>query len=237
MKLRDLLKEAGGEKPGKYEVDKTSSEKALEHLKSEVDTSGDDWKEFLESFEKNYDVLKSLVAKGKTKRRDMPVVGSKEVGELQQRLEQGRLDIIDHKKKKFHKGRKAFPQGLTGEKAKKWLEAGLYDGDKKDDIIKVQKTRKVVGSLTPIQEQIYADIPIDMVVRRGPDGAVQYVSNGSTIIVSKDGYILDGHHRWAAGVLLDPKLTMNVMIVDIPKKKLVKILLSYGDALGNERNG
>lgn len=236
MKLRDLLKEAGGEKAGKLDVDRTSSAKALEHLKSETDTTGKDWEGFLETFEKNYDKLKSLAAKGHTKRKDMPVVGSKQIGELQQRLEQGKLDIIDHKTRKFHNN-KAFPSGLSGKKADEWLEKGLHDGDLKDDIFTVRKTSKQVGSLTPIQGQIYAEIPIDMVVRRGVAGAVNYVSKQSLIIVSKDGYILDGHHRWAAGVLLDPKLTIPCMVVDIPKKKLIDILLSYGDAIGNARNG
>jgi hypothetical protein len=40
----------------------------------------------------------------------MPVVSSSQVEKLQKRLEQGRLDIKDHKTKEFHK---SFPRGLT----------------------------------------------------------------------------------------------------------------------------
>lgn len=236
MKLRDLLLEAGGEKPGKLEVMSTSSAVALEHLKSETDTTGEDWQEFLGVFEKNYKILQKLVKYGKTQRRDMPVIGSKQVNELQHRLKEGHLDIINHKKRKFHKD-KAFPEGLTGEQADKWLVAGLYDGDLKDDIIKVTSEHRRVDSLIPIQEQIYAEIPIDMVVQRGVDGANRFISDTTRVITSKDGFLLDGHHRWAAGVLLNPKLTVECIVIDIDKEKLIKILLAYSDALGNQRNG
>jgi hypothetical protein len=236
MKLKDLLLEAGGEKPGKLEVASTSAATALEHLKSETDTTGEDWQEFLEVFEDNYDTLKSLVKKGKTKRRDMPVIGSKQVDALQHRLKNGILDVIDHKSHNFHKDN-AFPEGLTGEQADEWLIAGLNDGHPTDDKINVTSEHRKVGSLTPIQEQIYAEIPIDMVVTRGVAGAYRFISDTTRVIISKDGFLLDGHHRWAAGVLLDPKLTVECIVIDIDKEKLIKILLSYSDALGNKRNG
>jgi len=234
MKLKDLLREAGGEKPGKLEVVSTPAPVALEHLKSETDTTGEDWQAFLKAFEGNYMMLQSLVAKGKTQRRNMPVVGSKQVEELRRRLEHGELDIIDHTTGRFHK---RFEQGLTGKEADEWLVHGLHDGHATDDITKVKIERRPVGSLTPIQQQIYAEIPIDMVVKRGVDGAYKYISAETLVIVSKDEYLLDGHHRWAAGVLLDPKLTVRCMVIDIKRDELLQILLSYGDAIGNPRNG
>jgi len=240
MKLKDLLVlvEAGGEKAGKLDITHTDADEALNHLKSEIkvrkiNTSGKDWKKFLRDFKDNYEVLRSLASEGHAQRKDMPVVGSKQVGELQKRLEKGMLDVIDSE---THKYQKAFPHGLTKEQAEKWFEYGLRDGDKTDDITKVTNGQRSVGSLIPIQKQIYAEIPIDMVVSRGIDKAKEYVCSGSMIIVSKDGFIMDGHHRWAAGVLIDPALKVNCAVVDIPKGKLIELLLAYGEALGNKRN-
>ena len=60
------------------------------------------------------------------------------------------------------------------------------------------------------------------------------------IIVSKDGYILDGHHRWAALVALDianggsGDIEMNVKQVDADAETLVKKTNEFTDELGLE---
>jgi hypothetical protein len=56
------------------------------------------------------------------------------------------------------------------------------------------------------------------------------------VIVSKDNFILDGHHRWLCGMLIDPMIELKTIVIDLPKERLMKLLLSYSDALGNERN-
>ena len=56
-------------------------------------------------------------------------------------------------------------------------------------------------------------------------------------LLSKDGYILDGHHRWLSGMLLDTRLLVNVVEIDLPKDRLLQLLKAYSDAIGNERNG
>lgn len=41
------------------------------------------------------------------------------------------------------------------------------------------------------------------------------------IIVSNDGYIVDGHHRWAAVKLVNPELYMNAVVIDMPIAELL----------------
>ena len=56
------------------------------------------------------------------------------------------------------------------------------------------------------------------------------------IFVSKDGYILDGHHRWAAQVGLslnkDKPVMMNVVEVDMDAKQLVDFTNKFCNDIG-----
>jgi hypothetical protein len=56
------------------------------------------------------------------------------------------------------------------------------------------------------------------------------------IYVSNDGYVLDGHHRWAAvtssAVASGKPAMMNVRVIDMPIKDLVKISNDFADQIG-----
>jgi hypothetical protein len=60
------------------------------------------------------------------------------------------------------------------------------------------------------------------------------------IYVSNDGYVLDGHHRWAAIVAYNAKnpdkpIAMNVRVIDEPIKPLVKRSNEFADHIGIEK--
>jgi hypothetical protein len=61
------------------------------------------------------------------------------------------------------------------------------------------------------------------------------------LIVSKDGYVLDGHHRWAAIATLDlmdgrkEPFTVNTTVVDMEMEDLVDESNKWGDEYGLER--
>ena len=60
------------------------------------------------------------------------------------------------------------------------------------------------------------------------------------IYVSNDGYVLDGHHRWAAIVAYNAKnpdkpIPMNVRVIDQPIKPLVKMSNDFADHMGIEK--
>ena len=42
------------------------------------------------------------------------------------------------------------------------------------------------------------------------------------IVISSDGHILDGHHRWASLLIADPKREMQVIQVDLPMREFLK---------------
>jgi len=53
-----------------------------------------------------------------------------------------------------------------------------------------------------------------------PNGAPADFSK-APIIISNDGHILDGHHRWAALLMLGPDMSMNAIKIDLPMHELL----------------
>ena len=110
------------------------------------------------------------------------------------------------------------------------------DGDHKDDIVNVINEKITVGKLKPIQKQIYFDKAMKDTASFGADGSRNFLENQTFFIVSVDNFIIDGHHRYLAAFLIDPKMKVNVVKIDLPIKQLLPLSLAFGDASGNRRN-
>jgi len=234
IKLVELLKEAGGQSSGKMELIKTPVDDARKYV---VDKNFDLDKE-IPNFEKNYLYAQKMAARGWAQRKDMPVITDDDVKNMQYRLSKGYIDINPPHHDGWDKTN-PFPQGLAGGQAEKWLKSGLPQHDKadlNDDVIKVKKGKVAVGKLKPIQKQIYFDKSIAGIIDFGVKGSKNFLFGKSFYIISSDNYIIDGHHRYLSSILLDPKGSVNALIIDMPIKKLLPLTLAYGDAIGNNRN-
>jgi len=245
MKLKALNKnikllESGGETPGKIEIADITAQEALKFINNLIQNKKNvndlDISKLLHNFESKFNKAQTLASKGYTKRKDMPVIDTDQINLLQQRLENGHLDVVDHINNTIYK---AFPKGLKDTVAEEWLLKGLADDNLEDDIITVTKDIIAVEDLTPIQEQIYFDKSIKTIIKYGIIDTIEFLTNvnESIIIISEDGYILDGHHRWLSAMLIDPKLAINVVKIDIDKESLVNLLNAYSLAIGNKHNG
>lgn len=232
IKLMDLLREAGGgEAAGSMEIASTPVKKAVAYARGSKNYDEG-------TFEKNYNLAQKKAKMGFAKRRDMPVINISDVQKLQTRLKNGTIDI-DKPFADETPERNPFPQGLSGKEAKNFLQNGikLRDGDEKDDVVQTKMAKVALKDLKPIQKQIYFDKSWDtMIDKFGADSTKKFIENSSILISSNDNYILDGHHRFLAGMLLDPNLKAKVLKIDLPIKKLLPLLLAYGDAIGNKRN-
>jgi len=78
----------------------------------------------------------------------------------------------------------------------------------------VRTGRKAVEDLKATQKEINSEKVQSM---RGKN------LGNAPIIVSKEGYVLDGHHRWAALLADDPKNLINVVQVGLPIRTLLKV--------------
>ena len=164
-------------------------------------------------------------------------MGELSIKDFQKRLSIGSLDINAPYSPDTDQ---PFPTGLQlGIDGYTWLRAGKEknDGEKKDDVIKVSNKKLTVSSLHPIQKQIYVDKSVEPIAKTGAKSSKKFLSGkGTTYVTSKDGFIIDGHHRFLASILLDPKMKVNCMVIDLPINKLLPASLSYSDAIGNKRN-
>lgn len=236
--FKELLKEAtGGEEAGKLEIVKTDIKEARSFAEEVFSKNGFSLDEEIPNFDKNYMYAKNLAKLGTTKRHDMPVIDTADVKDLQHRLQNGYIDIkepVSHDKISDE----PFPEGLHDRDAKLWLQNGLkvHDGDKEDDVVKVKLKSISVGDLKPIQKQIYFDKSITSTAEFGSKGTSDFLQNKSIFIASEDNYIIDGHHRFLSGVLIDPKMKVKVLSIDLPINVLLPLSLSYGDSVGNKRN-
>jgi hypothetical protein len=227
-----ITEKKGGASAGKLEVVTTSLEVAREYTLSKFPTLDKD----IPDFDNNYVLVQKLAYKGSTKRKDMPVITSKDIDKFQKRLSKGKLDII----KPFSKDtspNNPFPEGLFGDNADKFLEAGLKknDGDEIDDVVKVTRDKISAKDLIPIQDQIYFDKGIGTIIKNGVDGTIKLL-NSKVLIVSSDNRIIDGHHRFLSAILLDRNMKLNVLKINLPLSKLLPLAIAYGDAIGNKRN-
>lgn len=229
--------ERGGASAGKLEVAKLSEEQAYRYAVMKYLKAGRDLDEEIPNFRENFQKAKYKAMIGKTKRKDMPVV-SNQVSLLQNLLKRGAIDITDPFSPDTLE-KNPFPQGLSGEQAKTFLSAGLkiHDGLKRDDIVKFKKGKVEVQKLIPIQQQIYFDKVIDKQVTESKKATIHVMTQAATFIASSDFKIIDGHHRFVSSMLIDPKMKVKIMMIDLPIDKLLPLTLAFSDAIGNKRNG
>lgn len=85
--------------------------------------------------------------------------------------------------------------------------------------VTTRRNRVPVGTLKATQREIQAAKVYQMA-----DGHLKglFPTIDKQIIVSKDGHILDGHHRWAAILTIDPKRYMDVLEVGLPMDALLR---------------
>jgi ParB-like chromosome segregation protein Spo0J len=82
--------------------------------------------------------------------------------------------------------------------------------------VRTKRKRVPVGTLKATQSQIQASKAYGMADShlRG-----DFPTIDKQIVISADGYILDGHHRWAALLTIDPGRYMSVLEVGLPMAK------------------
>lgn len=118
--------------------------------------------------------------------------------------------------------------------------------DKKGEFVNLLEQRGVgvsreevqASTLKPIQAEISgttsAQIMVRMLTSQEPKNMQDF--DGGAIVVSKDNYVIDGHHRWAAHVGLelggDKGHKMKILKVDLPHEKLIDITKKWNETLG-----
>lgn len=111
---------------------------------------------------------------------------------------------------------------------KQFFIKGKLDGNSSDDVIETKKIGIPAKALKPSQKAVFLGKTLDMAIRG-------YFGGDLGSMVSSDGRIIDGHHRWAATVLSNPNMKLICTIVDLGIGDLIPVLRQAGDVLGNPR--
>ena len=197
------------------------------------------------NFKKNLALLKSKMSQSKgIKRIDMPVVEPKDMKAFKKDLERGAVDVFSPYAKETLKKygtklpwqRSSKPLKPGSKEAKKMIGLGLPKHDKgnvDDDIVKGKFGKSKVSQLKPVQDQIWFKKVIGNLMVHGVPKQGGHLTDGAPIIKSSDGYIIDGHHRFAQAVLADPNLKLKSLELPLDTDTLVKVARTYGTAKGN----
>jgi hypothetical protein len=131
--------------------------------------------------------------------------------------------------------------GVDSSLAKEMAQSGLLDGDTEDDKVSIKsspiKSTAVNPSQTTLVLKDVVGIALEMLLKR------EGMGEDLGAIVSSDGYILDGHHRWAGSILArGSRASVKVWKASIPGEQLVRVLNivskgHYGVSSGNSGKG
>jgi hypothetical protein len=119
--------------------------------------------------------------------------------------------------------------------AKKISTTGLKDGDPKDDVIGVQNKPEGITSvqnLKPSQSSMNIKKAMSFVINMLSPKNKDFQPGGDLeALISRDKFIMDGHHRWVASAMIDPNIKVGGVLVDYPGKELVAILNTMSKGL------
>jgi len=181
-------------------------------------------------FDTNYQRLQDLYKKEALNipRIKMPVIEPEDMKKFDERLKKGQIDIF----KPFALS-KAEYEKVAKKEGETWIQLGQKDGNPDDDKILAKWTSLPGSQLKPLQGQLWLEKLVGNINKWGAPKAGSPVLK-TTIIVSKEGYILDGHHRHGQVMLADPSLKMQALHIPLDIKTLLKMGRAYGDAIGNK---
>ena len=89
--------------------------------------------------------------------------------------------------------------------------------------INSRRTTRKATQLTPSQEEISRK-RIDALMK--DEGILKHLR--VPLVISRDNYIVDGHHRWAAYRLNKPEKPLPVILIDAPIKDVLGIAVAWG---------
>jgi hypothetical protein len=112
--------------------------------------------------------------------------------------------------------------------AKVVATGGAKDGNPEDDKIGTKHQPQgvaAVGDLKPSQSSMNIKKALQFVLNMMWDGNQKLNAGGDLgAFISKDNFIMDGHHRWVATAMIDPTMSVGGYKVEFPGEQLVAIL-------------
>jgi hypothetical protein len=104
--------------------------------------------------------------------------------------------------------------------------------------VRVQRGVADPSKLHPIQAEMSAS-KVGLIMKKLRKKGMK-TDDGGRIVISKDNFVIDGHHRWAAAAMLsfeDSSIKLPVIRVDMNHKDLIDVTLAWNKASGIQSIG
>ena len=129
--------------------------------------------------------------------------------------------------------RSEMPQVPTGRKAE-------FISDIKKKGLTVSHESVDPATLRPTQRDINGKSSAEILQRESARGDKAFSADPvGSIVVSSDGFVMDGHHRWAAAALASTQkpTTISIIRIGAPQKALLKVMDKWSKAKDIARRG
>lgn len=118
-------------------------------------------------------------------------------------------------------------QNLTDPKFVRFIQMGIQDGAKEDDLINFNEGFATCSKLTPTQNEIDIDKSLIFPLKndKNPQSILamlnggQFAPGGPIVTCCNKQYVIDGHHRWSQLYCMNPSNQIAVVNMNSPKFK------------------
>jgi len=211
-----------------------------------TETEASKCKQMLDNGEISPDQYKACVDQYEKDYGEVEDTGARPIGESKMNIKK----IINEETQKYLNewDSDRFPLKLSDVKpkvAQVVATSGLKDKKEDDDKIVVDAKPDGVASVTdlkPSQSSMNIEKALAFVIQMlHPKGKLD-AGGDLEAFITKDKYIMDGHHRWVATAMVDPSLSVGGYEVQFPAQQLIAILNAmtkgrYGVMKGNDATG
>lgn len=179
-------------------------------------------------------------------RANMPVIDRRHIELLHHFLIEGRFNInppFDRKVLELLRSsgkERVDLHHADVENAEKW-RAIWHDADKHSRV-NAYFDKKKAEKLSPIQKQIYLDKVLDNIAEVVADHPKHPAENLAerfdkyTLVTSSNDKVIDGHHKWATMMILEPSYKFNTLVIDLDLRRLMCVTLAFTALIGNAPN-
>ena len=114
----------------------------------------------------------------------------------------------------------------AGEDAELKVTGGDDDGEKADDVVGADPGEVAVSKLNPSQSSMNIEKAVAFAIAAIRKAEPFPAGPGGDLgaIITSDNHIMDGHHRWIASGMVDPKAKVGGYIVEFPAKQMIAAL-------------
>lgn len=180
-------------------------------------------------FEKRYKKINDL-NNGYIDREYMPTVSYKKTDKLEKFIkslsESSVKDLQFSLEKNFNKLgiNFNFKKFIEKEIPSMYILESFSEKDKIKTEIKNIETKE----LKPIQNELFLEKVILNIKKYGIPSKENFITK-RTLIISKNNFILDGHHRWITSMIFCPELELEVLKIKMTFEELYPILMKFNN--------